>query len=256
MAFEYVSVDDAIARRGLRMMVVGNVPSPWGEAAKGIFHLKRIDWAAVRLVYDSEPLKAWAGQLSGPVVVYDDDPPRSEWLQILTLAERLAAEPALLPGVPDERERAIALSEQFCGAHGLGWLRRLQLVHAGLQKTGGFSVRISGYLGSKYGYEAAAAESYGARVRELLGGFSAGLRAQRENGRRYYLGNTLSAVDIYSATFMALFWPLPPEVCQMHPASRAAFEWLDEETAAALDPVLLEHRDMMYERHLVLPLSL
>ena len=67
---------------------------------------------------------------------------------------------------------------------------------------------------------------------------------------------TLSAVDIYSATFMALFKPLPPEQCDMHPGVRAAFEWLDAPTAQALDPILLEHRDMMYSRHLELPLSL
>ena len=53
MAFEYVGVDEAIKRRGLRMVVVGDVPSPWGEAAKGIFHIKGIEWVAVRLAYDS-----------------------------------------------------------------------------------------------------------------------------------------------------------------------------------------------------------
>ena len=72
MSFEYIDVDAAIARRGLRMVVVGGVPSPWGEAAKGILHVKGIEWAAVRLAYDSEPLKRWAGQRSGPVAVYDD----------------------------------------------------------------------------------------------------------------------------------------------------------------------------------------
>jgi len=42
----------------------------------------------------------------------------------------------------------------------------------------------------------------------------------------------------------------------MSPALRAALEWLNEETRAALDPVLLEHRDMMYARHLETPLVL
>ena len=51
MGFEYISVEDAIARRGLRMVVVGRVPSPWGEAAKNFFHLKKLDWAAVRVSY-------------------------------------------------------------------------------------------------------------------------------------------------------------------------------------------------------------
>ena len=35
MPVQYVGVEEAIARKGLRMVVVGNVPSPWGEAAKG-----------------------------------------------------------------------------------------------------------------------------------------------------------------------------------------------------------------------------
>ena len=73
MTVRYVSVEDAIERDGLRMVVVGGVPSPWGEAAKGILHIKRIEWVAVRLVYDDERLKQWAGQRSGPVAVYGDE---------------------------------------------------------------------------------------------------------------------------------------------------------------------------------------
>ncbi len=256
MSFEYVPVEDAIARRGLRLVVVARVPSPWGEAAKGIFHIKGIDFAAVRLVYDNEALKKWAGQLSGPVAIYNDEPPRSGWAEILMLAERLAPAPALLSMVPETRARQLLLADKFCSQGGLGWNRRLQLVHAGLTQTGGFSDRVAGYLGGKYGYDPAAAEQSSARVIELLGEFAGVLREQRDAGRSYYVGDELSATDIYSATFMALFNPLPPEQCDMHPGVRAAFEWLDAPTAKALDPILLEHRDMMYSRHLQLPLSL
>jgi glutathione S-transferase len=252
MGFEYIGVDDAIDRAGLRMVVVGQVPSPWSEAAKGFFHLKSLDWAAVRLVYDNEKLARWAGQLSGPVAVYDSEPPRSGWEEILNLAERLVPAPALLPLDPAERARVLTLAEDFCGEDGLGWNRRLQLVHAGLQKSGGFSERIAGYLGQKYGYDPAKAAGYGPRVCELLGRMSVALRA---SGGGYYFGG-LSAVDVYSAAFVALFAPLPESQCAMHPASRAALEWLDDETRAALDSRLLEHRDMMYARHLALPLSL
>jgi hypothetical protein len=42
----------------------------------------------------------------------------------------------------------------------------------------------------------------------------------------------------------------------MDAATRVAFETRDAQTQAALDPVLLEHRDMMYAAHLQLPLSL
>ena len=255
MTFEYIGIDEAIASSGLRMVVLTGVPSPWGEAAKGFFHLKRIPWRAVRLVYDNDALTAWAGQLSAPVVAYDDEPRRSGWAEILTLAERLAPAPPLLPANPADRARALELAEKFCAPNGLGWMRRLQTVHAGLQKVGGFNERIAGYLGKKYGYTPEIGAVAGARTRELLATLGGTLRARRAAGKDYYF-DTLSAVDVYSATFMALFKPLPEESCRMNPATRAAFEWLDAETAAAIDPILFEHRDMMYARHLELPLSL
>lgn len=255
MTYEYIGVDEAIARDGLRMVVLGGVPSPWGEAAKGFFHLKRIPWVATRLVYDSDSLKAWAGNLSAPIVAINDEPRRSGWEEILMLAERLAPEPALLPADTGGRTRALGLAAKFCAPDGLGWTRRLQNVHAGLQKTGGFNERIAGYLGQKYGYTPEVGTRAGARTRELLGTFGSTLRARRAAGKEYYL-DALSAVDVYSATFMALFKPLPEAVCPMNPGVRAAFEWLDAETAAAIDPILFEHRDMMYARHLELPLSL
>ncbi|HEY6716611.1 MAG TPA: hypothetical protein VI232_09720 [Reyranella sp.] len=256
MPFEYVSVDDAMKRRGLRMVVVGGVPSPWGEAAKGILHIKSIDWVAVRLLYDSEPLKEWAGQRNGPVAILDDERPRAGWAEILLLAERLAPALSLLPKDPAERALVFGLAHEICGEDGLGWARRLQLVQAGLDNAGGFPARVATYLAKKYGYSPESGAAACARVVELLGMLAARLKAQRQAGSRYYVGNALSAVDVYSATFTALFGPLPSEQCAMDTSSRAAFETLDAPTVAALDPILFEHRDMMYRERLELPLAL
>jgi len=257
MAFSYVSVEEAIARDGLRMVVVGGVPSPWGEAAKGILHVKGIDWTAVRLDYGSDALVKWIGERSGPVAVYDGERPRGGWAEILLLAERLAPVPALLPGDPLDRALVFGLAHEICGEEGLGWARRLQLVHAGLAGAGGFAAPVARYIGDKYGYRPHPSQAPGARVGELLRLLARWLRTQRmESGSSYYVGDALSAVDVYSATFMAMFRPLPDEACAMDPGVRAAFEALDEETEAALDPILIQHRDMMYARHLELPLSL
>jgi hypothetical protein len=256
MTVQYVGVEEGIKRSGLRMVVVGEVPSPWGEAAKGFLHIKGIEWAAVRLVYDSEPLKEWAGQRSGPVAIYENERPRSGWAEILLLAERLARTPSLLPAEPAERALVFGLAHEICGEGGLGWSRRLQLVHAGLQDAGGFPAPVAKYLSRKYGYSREAGAASGARVAELLGMLGARLRAQRETGGRYYVGATLTAVDVYSATFTAMFQPLPPELCEMDARMRAAFETRDAQIEAALDPILREHRDMMYAEHLELPLSL
>jgi len=63
-------------------------------------------------------------------------------------------------------------------------------------------------------------------------------------------------VDVYSAAFTALFQPLPPDQCPMPDAMRAAFETMDDDTAKAFDPILVEHRDFVYREYLELPLSL
>jgi glutathione S-transferase len=256
MTFHYATLDEAMNRGGLRMVVVSGVPSPWGEAAKGILHLKRIDWAAVRLAHDSEALKEWAGERSGPVAINEQERPRSGWAAILLLAERLAPEPPLLPADPAERALVFGLSHELCGEQGLAWSRRLQLIHAGLHGTGGFHDRVAGYLGRKYGYSPEAGADAPRRVAGLLRMLASRLKAQQSAGSRYYVGDTLTAADVYSATCLAMFRPLPPEQCNMDAATRAAFETRDAQTEGALDPILFEHRDMMYERHLQLPLSL
>ena len=256
MPFQYVSVEEAVQHGGLRMVVVGSVPSPWGEAAKGMLHIKGIEWVAVRLVYDSDLLEKLAGQRNGPVAVYENERPRAGWAEILLLAERLAPAPPLLPADPAERALVFGLSHEICGEAGLGWSRRLRLIHLGLQNAGGFSERVAKYLGAKYGYSPEAATAAGPRVAALLAMLAGRLKMQREAGSPYLVGHSVTAVDVYSAAFAAMFRPLPPEHCEMDTRTRAAFELRDADTDAALDPILLEHRDMMYAQHLELPLSL
>src|SRR5262249_15431338 len=161
-----------------------DVPSPWGEAAKGMMHIKGIEWAAVRLVYDNERLKEWAGQRSGPVAIYEQERPRAGWAEILLLAERLGPAPALLPADPAERALVFGLAHEICGEGGLGWSRRLQLVHAGLQNSGGFPERVAKYLGKKYGYSPEAGKAAGPRTGELLRMMAARLKRQQEKGSR------------------------------------------------------------------------
>jgi len=256
MPIEYIEFEEARASDGLRMVVVPGVPSPWGEAAKGILHYKQIPWLAVRLDQGNSDMADWTGERSGPVAMYRDEAPRSGWAEILLLAERLAPTPSLLPAAPLERARLIGLSHEICGEEGLGWARRLQGVHAGLSGEPGFPPGVAEYLAGKYGYRADEGSSYQRRVTDLLRMLADLLHSQQRDGSQFYLGEALSAVDIYSAAFMALFRPLAPEHCAMLDAVRSAFESTDEATAKALDPILLEHRDFVYAKHLELPLSL
>ena len=253
MSFEYVSVEEAIAKPGLRMVVVGGIPSPWSEAAKGIFAIKKIDWTATRLVYDDPSLRKWIGGLNAPAVFLNDEPPRTGWAQILLLAERLAPEPSLVPSDAGERAVMMGLCHELLAEGGLCWSRRLHAALTGLSGEGGFSAKVSGYLAKKYGGQSQDAAAAQARVLDLLGLFAARLEASSGD---YLLGDTMTAADIYLACSVALFAPLPAEQCAMPPAFREAYEWLNGAMNAALSPVLLKHRERMYGRHLALPLSL
>ncbi len=256
MPIEYVELEEAQRASGLRMVVVTGVPSPWGEAAKGILHVKGIPWKAVALDQANPAMAEWTGERSGPVAMYEDEAPRKGWAEILLLAERLAPAPALLPADAEERALVVGWSHEICGEMGLGWCRRNQGVDDGLNERGGFPKGVAAYLAPKYGYRPEEAAHYGERVVAILASLARRLQAQREAGSRFYVGEALSALDIYSATFMALVRPLPPEHCPMPELMRAAFEAADEATRKALDPILIEHRDFVYEEFLELPLSL
>ena len=82
MPVDYVSLEEARPADGLRMVVVTGVPSPWGEAAKGILHVKQIPWKAVKLDQSSDEMADWTKERSGPVAMFNDEPPRAGWMQV------------------------------------------------------------------------------------------------------------------------------------------------------------------------------
>lgn len=249
MPFHYVTTEQAQTAEGLRAIVVGGVPSPWGEAMKGIFHVKGLEWQAVYLDQKDPSQGKWAGEVSAPVVFWKDEAPVVDAPGILNLAERLAPAPSLVPQAHAQAIHDAVI--RFAGPGGLGWQRRLQQVHAGLNGEAGFHPKIAQYLGFKYGYTPEAGQAAEDEVCRLLESFAEMLP---EDG--YYFGDQLTAVDIYSAAFMALFAPLAEPDCAMHPATRAVFEQRSAAVNDALDPKLLKHRDRIHATYLELPLQL
>ena len=246
---EYIEVEDAIDLPGLRLVLTAGVPGPWGEAAKGVLHVKGIEYTPVRQVAaaPNEALLDWTGRDNAPVAMYADERPRSGWAEILFLAERLAPSPSLVPSDPRERALMLGLCHEICGEQGLGWTRRLLM---GIGDPG-----ERGTLAWKYGGgETAAVETAVARVNELLELLEEQLRAQRAAGRRYFVGESLTAPDIYWAAFSNMVAPLPPELSPMPDFMRRIFtSFAAMPGAAAPGPLLIEHRDFVLERHLTLP---
>jgi hypothetical protein len=88
---------------------------------------------------------------------------------------------AAVPGESAEGRRKLAhvvITHPDRVLCGLGWSRRPQLVHAGLNGARGFSERVSKYLGKKYGCSPKAGAGADVRVAQLLRMLADRLKAQ------------------------------------------------------------------------------
>ena len=75
-------------------------------------------------------------------------------------------------------------------------------------------------------------------------------------GVKYFVGDELSALDIYWTAFANLLDPLPKEQNPMPEGLRRGFTATDPVVKAALDPLLLEHRSRIFREHFRDPMEL
>jgi glutathione S-transferase len=265
----YISIADARKGSGLRLVLGAYaVPGPWREACKGLFYGKKIPYASVVTASagrsdlefgangaDSELIE-WTGQSSAPVAIWNDERPCSTWIEQIYLAERLQADPPLIPEEVEDRALMFGFCHELCGENGFAWSKRLSIIYRALQALppGDPGRDFWGHIGKKYRYSESAGAAAPAKIARTVRAFARQLERQYDAGQPYFIGKRLSALDIYWATFAALLAPLPPELCPMATSYRASYSNPDEEVQAALSPLLLQHRDFIYRSYLELPI--
>ncbi len=259
---EYLAIEDAQQLSGLRLILNKRpVPGPWREACKGLFHVKKIPFVSVQTedrAGSTHVLQAWTAQTSSPVAVWNDERPRSSWVEQLFLAERLQPDPPLIPATIEDRALMFGYCNELCGEQGFAWSKRLLIVHTLLTdpEIEAPAKQLATYLGNKYGYSPEAAATAPVRMAEILRFLGTQLERQRATGRSFFVGDHLSALDIYWAAFAAIVQPLPHDLCLMPPLFRRLYTNTDPVIAAALSPILLAHRDFIYRTYLPLPIDL
>jgi glutathione S-transferase len=257
---EFVDLKQAIDMPGLRVVLISTTPSPWGEAVKGFFHVKKIAYTPVRhpMGKDQSLMRQWTAQESAPVAVYNDERPRSTWPEQLYLAERLNPAPPLIPAAIEDRVRMFGWCNELAGENGLGWSRREIIFSRALGGADDDDKRAAPMraMARKYNYSDARGQAAAKRVAEILRGLSALITEQKQRGSKFMIGNQLSALDIMWAAFAALIKPLPEELCPLPPGTRGGFTNDDPAIEAATSPLLIEHRDFIYREYLELPLLL
>ncbi len=257
---EFVSIAEARAATGMRLIVAEKIPGPWAEGIRGVLEVKKIPYLRGRFELDSDhaDLIAWTAQASVPVIAWNDEFPKSNWTEQIFLAERIQPEPSVIPGDIEDRIRMFGLCSEICAPNGFGWSRRLMMVHQFLNMPDlpEENKTFFQYFGAKYGYSEAAAEAAPTRVIEILNALNAQLEREQAQGGRYFIGGRLSALDIFWAGMSHLIEPLPSEQCPMLEEFRPMYMNADTEVAAAATPGLMAHREFIYREHIGLPMDL
>ena len=255
---DYLTVAEAKQKSGLRLALSVGGPFAYGQAAKSVLEVKGIPYSAVAQLpgQSNDDLFAWTGFRNAPVAIYENESPKGDWAKILYLAESIAPLPRLIPKDTVERALMFGLGHKICSENGFAWSCRFILIQAmlghGKQSP---SRQLGEILAKRYAYSEQAVSEAPTRATEILSMLAWQLEIQADAGSGYFVGNDLSAADIYWATFASMVAPLPNQVCPLDDDGRAAFEGLGRLVEIDQYPGLIEHRDMVYRHHLKLPLD-
>jgi glutathione S-transferase len=255
----FVDLATARSHTGPVLLVATVLPSPWSEAAKGIFHAKELEVAVVRYRSNDTELIAWSGAENVPLLLCQGEPRRTGWAEILMFAERSGGRISLLPDEASDRVRLFGLGHEIAGEGGLGWSSRLLMIHGAFATNGveGLPLVAAKTLAPKYGYAEDRIAGAKQRIADVLGVLDRMLEKSRSEGRAYLLGNRLTALDIYLATFLTPLVGVTEEECpRMLPLIRPAFSYLKSEAGASVTPALTAYRATILQRHLAWPIAL
>ncbi len=247
------SISHILAADGLRMALLRGVPSPWSEAAKGIFHIKGLACTYGAQGEDDvdNAIHAAFGSSSVPVVLYNDEQPRTGWAEILLLAERLSDSMPLIPAGAEARVALFGVAHEICGEMGLGWAYRLHMVGDPQSAEGAFPQPVRRMLAAKYGYNEKHASAALRRVVSTLN-----MLSQRLEHSEFLVGDQLTAADVYWATFANLIIPLPEAEMPAVDMIRRAYTCEDERVLEAVSDRLRAHQRRIYDEYLELPVPL
>ena len=249
----FISVEEAKRLPGLRLVLAREVPGPWSVAARLIFDIKGIPYAAVAHIAGeaNEDIREWTGQASAPAAILDDERPRSGWSELLLLAEKIAPTPRLIPADENERAQMFGLCYELCGEDGFGWVARC-LIFAAQQASGNvpYPSLIAKYAS---GHEI---DHYSKRMNDVVALLDRQLARQAAVGSPYLVGKMLSAADLYWTAFSNMIDGMSEANCVMPDFFRQLGQLMSSYLDGPVPPALIRHRDFILDKYIDTPIRL
>ena len=252
---DYLTIEQVKKQSGLRLVLTRDVPGQWSEAAKAVLRWLQIGYKAAEQIggRDNPELVAWTGHRNAPIALYNDEPPRVRWQEILDLAERLGSGPSLYPQDIDQRIQMVGIASEICNEGGMAWHARMLMLNVTYQAHGDV-VFEKNPMFREYGFSEAAVKMAIERVEQILGYLAKTIKAQTAAGSVYLVGESMTAADIYWAYFSNMLEALPHEVNPMPDSLRQGWSAL-KKSISGYDPILIEQRNAIFKKHLCLPLE-
>ena len=251
----YLTVAEGRELSGLRLVLTAGRLAPWSESAKAVLTVAGVDFKPVlQVAGQCDPeLEAWTSQTNAPVAVLDDESPRSSWLEIVQLADRLSDRTSLIPDSLPDRIAMFGWLNEIAGEQGLGWQRRLLMFKPTMESDDPHPKMVA--MANRYGYSDTAVEAAAARCVETLNGLHQQLMQQQQRGEQVLVGDRVSALDLYWAVFSILFAPMSEADCPVSDFDRAMFRDQPQSVADAVTAELIAHRDWVWREVIGLPIT-
>ncbi len=252
---EYITPTQAQDMSGLRLALTVAVPAPYSMSARAIFDIKHIEYVAVTQQGggQNEELIAWTGHRNAPIAVFNNESPRTGWLEILNLAERLGSGPGLIPTDIEQRMQMVALTNELIGENGFIWQMRLIMLGLGGSQASAAAAKKNPMF-ADYGFSEEAKVQALLRAQTIMAKFTQHVSRQIEQHSHYLIGDSLTALDIYWAYFSQLLKTLPHEQCPMPVSLRQAYDASGKRLGDCPEQ-LIEQRDWIFAHHLKLPMD-
>lgn len=242
---KFITLDEAAAMStGTRVTFVPGIPAMFSEALKNICYVKGVP--LIRVLHPHMGIDEATGQdrqaklyeltaqTSLPTMLHNQERPRNVWIEQLGLAEKIGAPgaPKLIPDNFEQRAEVMGLCAIIIGEDGLVWNMR---------------ILIDSPLAHKYGFSEEASAAAPEKIAEVISVLDRRLETQLQKGSKYLIGETLTAADIYWATFSMSVLPPPPDIMPVTRQNQRMLQFFEAnsqipQVAAALTQRIEDHQ--------------